>query len=82
MEKKNVDFNNRITVSFGKLKKIMESLEKTHMKNDDLVSFEYVVGSCFPNVFENIQNEIRAAYTQGYIDGNCAREDISINDIN
>ena len=79
---KEINFENRITVSFGKLKKIMESLEKTHMKNDDLVSFEYIVGSCFPNVFENIKTEIRTAYTQGYMDGINAKEEMSINDIN
>lgn len=79
---KEINLENRITVSFGKLKKITESLEKTHMKNNDLVSFEYVVGSCFPNVFENIQTEIRAAYTQGYIDGINAKEEMSNNDVN
>ena len=33
------------------------------------VSFEFLVGSCFPHIFENIKEEMRRQYTLGYIDG-------------
>lgn len=82
MEKKEVNFENRITVRFGKLKKVVNQLKKVHFQDDDLVTFEYLVGSCFPNVLKNIEEEIRLAYTQGYIAGSSAEEDMSINDIN
>ncbi len=58
-----------VNVSFRKLKKIVKHLEKINFKDKDLVSFDYVVGSCFPNIYKNIQLEIRKSYTKGYIDG-------------
>ena len=44
-----------VNVSFRKLKKIVKHLEKINFKDKDLVSFDYVVGSCFPNIYKNIQ---------------------------
>ena len=32
-------------------------------------SFEYIIGSCFPQAFENIKNRIHLAHTQGYLEG-------------
>ena len=33
------------------------------------VSFEFLVGSCFPNALENIKEEMRRQYTLGYTEG-------------
>ena len=33
------------------------------------VSFEYVVGSCFPKIMDNIRTEMRRQYTMGYAAG-------------
>lgn len=58
-----------MAITYKKLKKIVGSLDKINFRDDDMVSFEYIVGSCFPNVYENIQIKIKQAYTQGYADG-------------
>ena len=59
----------KATVRYGLLKKIVKELEKINFKDDDEVSFEYIVGSCFPNIYNNITEEIRRQYTLGYIQG-------------
>lgn len=58
-----------MAITYKKLKKIVGSLDKINFRDNDMVSFEYIVGSCFPNVYENIQIKIKQAYTQGYADG-------------
>lgn len=58
-----------LAVSYKKFKKMVAGLNKVKFKDDDMVSFEYIVGSCFPTVYDNIKTRIREAYTQGYIDG-------------
>lgn len=58
-----------ITVKYGKLKKIIEALETMELTDDSDVSFEYVVGSCFPEIYQNIKKEIHIQYTKGYMDG-------------
>ena len=56
----------RITVKREKLDKVYEQIKKHKMKE---VSFEFLVASCFPHIFENIKEEMRRQYTLGYIDG-------------
>ena len=59
----------KITVKYGKLRKMMKMLKKTNQNDDTDVSFEFIVGSCFPNILENIKAEIRNQYTIGYTQG-------------
>ena len=59
----------KITVEYKTLKKITDILNKRGTKPNDEVSFEFVVGSLFPHVLENIKEEMRHQYTQGYMDG-------------
>jgi len=40
-----------------------------HKKDLKELTFELVVGSCFPNIMNNIKEEMRKQYTKGYIDG-------------
>lgn len=58
-----------ITVKYETLKKMVKALEKINPTDDTDVSFEYIVGSCFPNVLENIKKEMYRQYTNGYIAG-------------
>ncbi len=67
----------KITVKYGDLKKIIKAIEKTKPADDTDISFEYIVGSCFPNIMENIKREIHAQYTQGYIDGLNSRDGVN-----
>ena len=59
----------KITVKYGKLKKVVDIVGEMGASDDSDVSFEYVVGSCFPDIMKNIQNVMRAQYTEGYIAG-------------
>lgn len=58
-----------IKVKYGLLKKITDALEKIGFSEDDEVTFEYVVGSCFPDIYENVKEVMRQQYTMGYIAG-------------
>ena len=55
-----------ITVKFETLEKIYKILKKQTVKE---VTFEFIVGSCFPDVMNNIKEEMRRQYTLGYIEG-------------
>ena len=41
-------------------------IKDTNMKE---VSFEFLVGSCFPKALQNIKEEMRRQYTLGYTGG-------------
>ncbi len=58
-----------ITVTYGKLKKIIQALENMELNDDSEVAFEYIVGSCFPDIFKNIKTELHTQYTKGYMEG-------------
>lgn len=53
-------------VSYEKFHKLHEKAKELNMKE---LSFEFVVGSCFPNVFDNIKKELHIQYTNGYVAG-------------
>ena len=53
-------------LSIDELKKIYDIAKD---KGCEEVSFEYVIGSLFPKVRDNIMTEIHQQYTQGYLDG-------------
>lgn len=64
-----------ITVSFEKLKKIVKVLEDKGMKKDDQVSFEFIVGSLFPYILDNIKKEMQKQHALGYAEGlNASKE--------
>lgn len=51
-------------IPFLKLKRMVESIEnhfvETPERLDEVeLSFEYIIGSCFPNVFENIKDALK-----------------------
>lgn len=55
-----------ITVEVSFLKKMVKMLEK---RNEKEVTFEFLVGSCFPNIMDNIKEEMRRQYTMGFVAG-------------
>lgn len=62
------------SVKFSRLKAAIQQIED-HYKDtperlDDVeVTFEYLVGSFFPEIVKNIHEEVNKQYTQGYIAG-------------
>ena len=68
-----------LTVKYKILKKIMEILEDKNTQPNDNIKFEFIIGSCFPTVYQNIRDEMKKQYTQGYIDGCEAQQSDKIN---
>lgn len=59
-------------VSYEKFRKIYKKAKELNMKE---LSFEFLVGSCFPQALENIKQEMRHQYTLGYAQGRKDAED-------
>lgn len=53
-------------VKVTKIEKICEILKDNKIEE---TSFEFVIGSLFPKVYENIKEELRRQYTLGYSEG-------------
>ena len=60
---------NKSTVKYGTLKKVVKAIDKINPTDDTEISFEYLVGSCFPNVLKNIKQALHTQYTNGYVEG-------------
>ena len=54
-----------ITVKRETLDKVYKAVKK-HNKE---ITFEFLVGSCFPDIMNNVKEEMRRQYTLGYIEG-------------
>ena len=52
----------------SKIKKLIAQVEKISNVEDPTLSFEFLIGSLYPEVYGNVQETIRYARTQGYID--------------
>lgn len=58
----------------SKIKKLIAQIEKISDIEDPVVSFEFLIGSLYPEVFGNVQEAIRNARIQGYIDGSLGED--------
>lgn len=61
----------------SKIKKLIAQVEKISDVEDPTLSFEFLIGSLYPEVYGNVQEAIRGACVQGYIDASLGddRED-------
>ena len=61
----------------SKIKKLIAQVEKISNVEDPTLSFEFLIGSLYPEVYGNVQEAIRGACIQGYIDASLGddRED-------
>ncbi len=55
-----------LTVKTEFLNKLLKELKKRDVEE---VSFEFLIGSCFPTVMDNIKNEMRKQHAMGYAEG-------------
>ncbi len=55
-----------ITVKRETIDKLYKQIKKHDMKE---ISFEFLVGSCFPKIMDNIKEEMRRQYTLGFVEG-------------
>lgn len=56
-------------VKLSRIKKILAQVEKISDAEDPIVSFEFLIGSLYPEVYGNVQEAIRDERTKGFIDG-------------
>lgn len=62
----------KITVSMDKFKKVYKAIKETKVKE---VTFEYIIASLFPDIANNIKEELKLQYTLGYAAGLKANEE-------
>ena len=55
-----------LKIDYKKFKKVFQAVKDHNMKE---ISFEFLVGSCFPNALQNIKDEMKRQYTLGYAAG-------------
>ena len=55
-----------LKIDIDKFNKVVKAIRRNDMKE---ISFEFLVGSCFPKALENIKQEMRRQYTLGYVEG-------------
>lgn len=55
-----------ITVNVKTLDKIYKIIKE---KNITEVPFEFLIGSCFPNIMDNIKTEMKRQHAMGYAEG-------------
>ena len=64
-----------LSVKFEFLEKLVRRLRKSGAQANTDVSFEFIVGSCFPDALENMKLALRTEYTKGYLDGQKENQD-------
>lgn len=55
-----------LVIEYKKFKKVYQAIKDHNIKE---ISFEFLVGSCFPDALQNIKEEMRRQYTLGYTEG-------------
>lgn len=61
-----------LVVEYKKFKKVYQAIKDHNIKE---ISFEFLVGSCFPDALKNIKEEMRRQYTLGYTAGLKAQQE-------
>ncbi len=62
------------TVKLSSLKHLIELVERRSNElgadpNEAVVTFEFLIGSCFPKAWENMQAHLNQTYMNGYLQG-------------
>ena len=70
-------------VKYAQVKAALDQIAEHYQDNPDRlddvdISFEYLVGSFFPNIVKNIQSAMSQQYINGYIQG---QKDKNVNDV-
>ncbi len=54
------------TVQLGRLKNIVDRLEKDGINLSEEISFEFLMANCFPSIYDNIKAEMTKRYIEGF----------------
>lgn len=61
-------------VPLKRLEAIVNMLKKEY-SDDDFIPFTFIIASLFPNIWNNIQEEMKTQFTRGYSEGIQRRRD-------
>ena len=54
----------------SRVQKVLDNIRAANaIEEDPDVTFEYLVGSCFPTIFQNVQSALNEEHALGYIEG-------------
>ena len=54
----------------SRVQKVLDNIRAANaIEEDPDVTFEYLIGSCFPTIFQNVQSALNEEYTLGYMEG-------------
>lgn len=54
----------------SRVQKVLDSIRLTNATEEDPdITFEYLIGSCFPTIFQNVQSALSKEHTLGYMEG-------------
>lgn len=54
----------------SRVQKVLDSIRATNaIEEDPDITFEYLVGSCFPTAFQNVQSALNEEHTLSYMEG-------------
>lgn len=54
----------------SRVQKVLDSIRAINaIEEDPDVTFEYLVVSCFPTIFQNVQSALNEEHTLGYMEG-------------
>lgn len=66
-----INMENKIdTVKYSKAKKILDNIGEKFEDKDVDISFEFIIGSFFPEILGNIKDTMAKEYIRGYNEGN------------
>lgn len=57
------------SIKLSQLKKAIAQIENVSKDKDVDITFEYLIGSFFPEVVKNVREEANKQYTAGYFEG-------------
>lgn len=63
------------TVKLSKIKKAIQSIESGMPVADPDISFEFLIGSFYPKILDNIKKEMANQYIEGFNQGRKSIED-------
>ena len=68
--------------TLDRVKKVINSINTFDKPDEEvLINFEYLMGSCFPSMFQNVLDKIKKERTIGYIEGVADSKDLTFEEI-
>lgn len=61
-----IKVTDKILVNRERFDKVVEIIQRDNL---DEISFEFIVGSCFPQALENIKTALKTQHALGYAEG-------------